>query len=242
MKKTIRIKNRSIKAFENEFRKRLLKQFYHINDLIANQLMRDSKVPFKDDSANDVLKLIDRFDQIDYEKLFREMAEEVREKLWLPLTDRGVPLISMSKAEQRLIDDWISTNTLAIRASADESKAKIYRIVANAYQYGQSQKDTAKELSKEFNIARNKSKFWANDMLGTLNAELSQKRDEALGVKYQIWRTTGDNAVRKSHREVDGKKFEVGKGLRVDGRILLPGEDYNCRCYGESVIEIEERE
>lgn len=237
--KTIRIKNRSTIAFEDQFRKRLLAEFHRINTRIAEQLAEDGKMPkgYKRDSASDILRIMEQFDNIDYERIFTETAFEVREKLWSPLRKHKIPVISLTPSESRFIKKWAKGNGMAVSAEASETKGALYRIVANAYERGVSQRETAQALAKEFSITQNKSEFWARDMLGTLNGQLSVERDKALGVTQQIWRTTGDGAVRSSHAHVDGEKFDVEKGIMIEGRMLLPGEDYNCRCYGESVIE-----
>jgi SPP1 gp7 family putative phage head morphogenesis protein len=54
--------------------------------------------------------------------------------------------------------------------------------------------------------------------------------------RYYIWRTTGDEKVRKDHEVLDGKIFEYGK--TPIGKN--PGGDYNCRCVAELLsVEIE---
>lgn len=235
----IRIKNRSTIAFEDIFRKRLLAEFHRINTRIAEQLAEDGKMPkgYKRDSASDILRIMEQFDNIEYEAIFMDTALDVRKKLWKPLKDKKIPVIALTAKEKSFIRRWAKSGSLAVSAEASETKGKLFRIVSNAYEFGQSQKDTAAELAKEFNITQNKSEFWARDMLGTLNGQLAVERDKSLGIKKQIWRTTGDGAVRESHAHVDGEEFDIEKGIMIEGRMLLPGEDYNCRCYGESVIE-----
>lgn len=242
MKKIIRVKNRSTIAFEDIFRKRLLSEFYRINKRIAEQLAIDGKMPksYKNDSVSEVLRIMEQLDNIEYEAIFMDTALDVRKKLWKPFKDKKITVIELTASEKRFIRSWAKSGSLAVSAEASETKGKLYRIVSNAYEFGQSQKDTAAELAKEFSITQNKSTFWARDMLGTLNGQLSVERDKALGIKKQIWRTTGDGAVRSSHAHVDGEIFDVDKGIKIEGRWLLPGEDYNCRCYGESVFEYED--
>ena len=50
--------------------------------------------------------------------------------------------------------------------------------------------------------------------------------------EYYIWRTMQDGKVRKSHRDYDGKIFNVNNPP-IAG---YPGDDYNCRCYADFEI------
>jgi len=45
--------------------------------------------------------------------------------------------------------------------------------------------------------------------------------------EYYIWHTVGDDKVRSSHADNDGKIFSW------DDDMKHPGEDYNCRCWAE---------
>lgn len=51
------------------------------------------------------------------------------------------------------------------------------------------------------------------------------------------WHTVGDDRVRDSHAERDGKVMLVTEWQSdtswSDGLAILPGEDFNCRCWGE---------
>ena len=58
------------------------------------------------------------------------------------------------------------------------------------------------------------------------------------GIEEYIWSTTGDERVRDSHRELNGKKFRWDTPPEnSDGRACHPGEDYQCRCIGRPVFK-----
>lgn len=52
------------------------------------------------------------------------------------------------------------------------------------------------------------------------------------GGKFR-WVTKGDGKVRETHAELDGKVFDWATGANG----LYPGQDYNCRCIAEPVLE-----
>jgi SPP1 gp7 family putative phage head morphogenesis protein len=67
---------------------------------------------------------------------------------------------------------------------------------------------------------------------------LTQARAEHIGCTHAIWHTSRDGAVRKSHREMDGKIFSLDKPPRLsDGTETFPGQIFNCRCWMEPIIQ-----
>lgn len=39
-----------------------------------------------------------------------------------------------------------------------------------------------------------------------------------------------------AHKAADGKRYEVVKGMLMDGRLTMPGRDEGCKCISRSVI------
>ncbi|WP_374441426.1 hypothetical protein [Pseudomonas panipatensis] len=62
------------------------------------------------------------------------------------------------------------------------------------------------------------------------------RRQLALGVRQGIWRCTMAGRNPCSHRDLDGKTFDIRKGMPFDGRMILPGEDAGCMCMHSPVI------
>lgn len=79
----------------------------------------------------------------------------------------------------------------------------------------------------------------ARDQIAHFNAVTGKIRAQDAGVRKAIWRTNDDSKVRHSHELRDGKEFDLDTGLysSSDGLYLIPGVDYNCRCWAEYVLE-----
>lgn len=98
-------------------------------------------------------------------------------------------------------------------------------------------------ISKQFDgiVGKRKdhAKFVARTQIATFNSLLTKIRAQNLGVTKAIWITGGDKRVRPSHRDRDGKEFELSKGLysSIDKKWLLPGTDYQCRCTYDLLLE-----
>jgi hypothetical protein len=78
---------------------------------------------------------------------------------------------------------------------------------------------------------------------------MNKERLEALGIKYAIWMYSGapcyskpkaplpgDMCQNAAHLAADGERFEIGKGMLVDGKWTWPGREEGCRCTSRSVI------
>lgn len=88
----------------------------------------------------------------------------------------------------------------------------------------------------------NHAKFTARNQISNFNAVTSKIRVQKLGISKAIWRTAKDERVRPCHSVRDGKEFEIEKGLysSCDGKTLIPGVDFQCRCVAEYIIPEEE--
>jgi SPP1 gp7 family putative phage head morphogenesis protein len=83
----------------------------------------------------------------------------------------------------------------------------------------------------------------AIDQVQKLNADLERTRQQANGISRYIWRDRNNARVRPDHAALDGAVFDynfppvtVTTGKRA-GETNNPGQDINCKCWGEPVIE-----
>jgi hypothetical protein len=76
-----------------------------------------------------------------------------------------------------------------------------------------------------------------------------QESRARLGITHAIWMyanapcmvnpshpTDADRKQDAAHQAANGKRFEVGKGLLIDGEWTLPGRGMGCKCISRSVI------
>ena len=81
-------------------------------------------------------------------------------------------------------------------------------------------------------------KFLANNQVSNFNSLLTKIRAQKAGISEAFWVTSHDEKVRRCHAVRDGKRFDLSEGLysSCDGKSLLPGVDYNCRCTYHLII------
>ena len=82
------------------------------------------------------------------------------------------------------------------------------------------------------------AKMVARTQISTFNSLTSKARAQNLGITKAIWVSARDERTRPSHQERDGKEYLLSEGLysAVDGKTLLPGTDFQCRCLALMII------
>lgn len=85
---------------------------------------------------------------------------------------------------------------------------------------------------------KNHAKMVARTQISTFNSLTSKARARNLGIEKAVWVTSADERVRPCHQVRNGKEFDLAEGLysSCDGKTLLPGVDYNCRCDYRMII------
>lgn len=85
---------------------------------------------------------------------------------------------------------------------------------------------------------KNHAHFVARQQVVTFNSLMTKTRAQNIGIQKAIWKTSEDERVRPCHRVRNNKEFDLSEGLYAscDGKTLLPGIDYGCRCDYELII------
>jgi len=83
------------------------------------------------------------------------------------------------------------------------------------------------------------AEYLAQNQIQNFNSITGKIRAQKVGIKKAVWDTAGDESVRPSHADRDGKEFDLSKGLysSIDGQHLIPGVDHRCRCTARYIIE-----
>ena len=94
------------------------------------------------------------------------------------------------------------------------------------------------DFSKSTSNRKGNAEMVARTQVNTFNSLNNKIRAQNLGITEGIWVTSGDERVRKSHKERDGKIFKLSEGLysSLDGKTLYPSVFYNCRCSTKFII------
>jgi len=91
-------------------------------------------------------------------------------------------------------------------------------------------------LTQRSSIARNRAALIARDQTAKLNSTLSEQRALAAGAERYEWSTSGDERVRRLHRELDGQTYRYGEPTGAEGGDA-PGQPVQCRCVALPVFD-----
>ncbi len=126
-------------------------------------------------------------------------------------------------------------NVALIRSIPEE----YFKQIESAVYRGTTQGNTASSLISEIRTigktTTSRAKLIARDQTTKLNSALNQQRQQNLGVEEYIWRTAGDDRVRETHDDHNGKTFRWDDPPKDTGH---PGKDIQCRCVAQAIINL----
>lgn len=107
---------------------------------------------------------------------------------------------------------------------------------------GQSVDDILEQYDGMASKRKNHAEFTARNQIQNFNSIMNKTRSQKLGITKAVWVTSGDEGVRPCHKVRNGKEFDLDKGLysSCDGKWLLPGTDFDCRCSYRMIIPDDE--
>ncbi|MGE7112723.1 phage minor head protein [Lysinibacillus sp. NPDC047702] len=120
----------------------------------------------------------------------------------------------------------------------DDYTKKIEKIALDGVNNGSSHKQIRQQLEDQIDMSRRRAEFVAVDQTGSLFGQMTAQRHQNMGVNRFRWRTSKDERVRKSHKELEDKIFSYDDPPAVG----LPGEDFRCRCIALPIFDDDEEE
>ena len=131
-----------------------------------------------------------------------------------------------------LLEAFVADNVRLIRSIPDRLLDDVEGIVLRGIRRGQSATEMAREIQARTGVAQRRARLIARDQVASLNGELTQRRQTALGIREYIWRTSRDSKVRDAHKDREGKTFRWDRPPGGE----FPGSAVNCRCTAEPVL------
>lgn len=180
---------------------------------------------------------IDTISQAVLAKLDKKSKEEfykrVAAKTGINLTDL------IAKEGMKATTNALMTETSQwIKTLRDDTFQKFTNNTLFAMSQGESLDAVVSQFDDVVAERKNHAKFLARNQVQNYNSITTKIRAQNLGIVKAVWETAGDERVRPSHADREGKEFDLAEGLysSIDGLHLLPGTDYNCRCSYTMII------
>lgn len=113
-----------------------------------------------------------------------------------------------------------------------------YKLEQN-YATGERWEDLADALEDAGDVTASRAKLIARDQTSKMNGAFNRVRQTSIGIAKYRWQTAGDERVRPTHHDNDGKVFRWDSPPSETGN---PGDDINCRCVPIPEFDLDDEE
>jgi SPP1 gp7 family putative phage head morphogenesis protein len=163
-------------------------------------------------------------------------TEETNEKELSRYTKQlvGVDVVQEEPWLADFTELFIESNVGLIESIGTRLHGEVRELVESAAATGLRPEALAEDIQERFGVSESRARLIARDQVGKYNGMLSAARQQRLGIRSFIWRTSGDERVRDSHAAKEGNTYEWQDPPHDTG---MPGEDYQCRCTAEPDLE-----
>lgn len=139
---------------------------------------------------------------------------------------------------RKVVEAATANNISLIRGLSDEAYKRIEQTVWRAYADGTGREQLGKTLREQMGFGKARARLIARDQLGKYSGALDRARQEQAGITSYVWKTVGDDRVRKTsgdnHVRANGKRFLWAKPpTNPKGH---PGQPIQCRCKAKAVV------
>ena len=213
-------------------------------DLVFERIEKRLESQFSDTKIGRWVSLIiDRIDKAttkDVGSMVNRKAKnfaEVRLDDASQVLDAIVPELGreMNPFYKNVIDNNIDLiKDISKKSSSDLKKALRQALVDN-----RPVKELQEIIKNHTGKSKSRARMIARDQVGKLNGTVNKAKQRAIGIEKYVWRTVNDSAVRTRHEKLDGRTFNWDDPpvISNDGRRGHPGDDFQCRCYAEPVLD-----
>ena len=176
---------------------------------------------------------------------------------WLDLTDKSVKkalydalkVAPSNIAEIRslkyrqMLKMVVNRNVQLITNATSQTITNIENIVYDSVLSNQDVDSLKKDLDRQVEIGKNRTRLIAVDQTNKAKEQLNQFQQQENGVKFFLWRTKEDDRVSTGyggHKQLNGKIYAWSEPENypiIDsyGNTGLPSQRVNCRCKAEPV-------
>ena len=143
----------------------------------------------------------------------------------------------MTDAMQTAYSAVINQNVTLIKSIASHHLDEVEGLVMRSVQAGGDMSMLSKELVARYGVTKRRAAFIARDQNNKAVATFTRTRQIDIGMTSAVWKHSHAGKVpRPSHLKADGVLYDIRKGMYLDGKWVLPGEEPNCGCFSRSSL------
>lgn len=221
-----------------------------LDDALINEYQGKAKKALANDGISDWIAHIADYMLDKWNRRLNSISEEVAKDFidktvgnydtrFAAMLRRKGFTVRMQNSERTLdaLRAAMGENVGLIKSIGTEYLSKVQMHVWQSVTGGYDLATLTDNLAHDFHIARNRAKTIARDQANKAHAVIEQARRKELGIKEAIWiHSHAGKQPRESHVKAHGKKFDIEKGMYIDGEWILPGEKINCRCGSKAIL------
>lgn len=145
---------------------------------------------------------------------------------------------TMSNPMREAYQAVLAENVSLIKSIASQHATEVEGLVMRSVARGRDLGTLTKELRARYGITQRRAALIARDQNNKATSVMQAARQKAIGITQGVWKHSHAGKVpRPSHLKANGTTFDLSKGLHLDGKWVMPGEEINCRCGWQPVIE-----
>ena len=180
-------------------------------------------------------KIYDRFAERFAPNFIRKVTHDTRTRITKEFHKSGFKIsrFANNRHYTNVANALVTENVNLIKTIASQYLDNVQGIVMRGITLGHDVKFIQKELKKRYAITERRANFIASDQTHKATQAIQRTCDQQLGITQGIWvHRAGSKSSRLTHQEMNGKTFDLTKGLYDSDvkREVLPAELYGCRC------------
>jgi SPP1 gp7 family putative phage head morphogenesis protein len=137
------------------------------------------------------------------------------------------------------VQTHVQANIQLISSIPSQYFERLEKVITQNFQVGMRHEELAKQIVDNYDVTVNRAKLIARDQTAKMASNFNEVRQTALGIEKYRWQTSGDERVRESHQENNGKIFRWDDPPPETGH---PGEDIQCRCVAIPIFDLDAME
>lgn len=175
----------------------------------------------------------DRSDQMILSQAFSFIEKTSREGLQKQIKFLTGKELWIGRHPTGLLQSFIEEHQKLIKSVQTEQLDKISLAIKRGIREGRLTKDIAKEMRQITGLSKKRARLIARDSALTYSGALTKQNQIEAGFTKYTWQTSGDERVRQSHQDRNGKVYQwAGSGPH-------PRTEVNCRC--DAIPKIDEK-
>jgi SPP1 gp7 family putative phage head morphogenesis protein len=163
------------------------------------------------------------------ERTWKNLSREIGRALWVEIQQAPTGMVFSA-----LMADQVAL----IKSLPIQAGRRVHDIVVEGMAGGRRPADIARDVLETGRVTKSRATLIARTEVSRAAATFTQARAMFAGSEGYVWRTSRDEAVRKTHRKMEAKFVPWEQPPKTDKNLepYHAGCGPNCRCFPEPIL------